>query len=172
MKTQNKLTFLFTLLLIVILVAACTSSGSSSEEDTANEEATAEHNDEDDHAEGEEHDEEHAEGEEHDDSIAHDRIPNENGAAIHIVSPSDGEVFKHGDQIIVEVETENFDISQEGNHWHVFVDGNSWGMIMGGNTDAPLSGVEPGEHEISVYLSIPTHEEYEDGDAIQITVEE
>lgn len=167
MKTQHKLSILFTLLLIAILAAACSSSGSSSEDDAANEEATAEHDDDnadDDH--------EDAEGEEHDDSEPPVRIPNENGAAIRIIAPADGDTFKYGDQIIVEVETDNFDLNQEGNHWHVFVDGSSWGMIMGGNTDTPLSGVEPGEHEISVYLSIPTHEEYEDGDAIRVTVAE
>lgn len=110
--------------------------------------------------------------EEHDDSEPHGRIPNENGAAIRITAPTDGAVFQHGDQIVVEVETENFDLSQEGYHWHVYVDGSSWGMIMGGRANHVLNGVEPGEHEISAYLSIPSHEEYEDGHRVMITVQE
>jgi hypothetical protein len=32
--------------------------------------------------------------------------------------------------------------------------------------------LEPGEHEVSVFLSIDTHEEYEDGDSVTIVVEE
>lgn len=99
------------------------------------------------------------------------RIPNE-GAAIRIVSPADGATFPAGAQIVVEIETENFDLGEEGNHWHVYVDGSSWGMVMGANTDEVLTGIEPGEHELSVYLSIGSHEELEEGDSITITVEE
>jgi hypothetical protein len=35
-----------------------------------------------------------------------------------------------------------------------------------------IRGLEPGRHEIAVYLSIDTHEELEDGDAITIEVAE
>jgi hypothetical protein len=88
------------------------------------------------------------------------------------VAPEDGSTFPFGEQIIVEVAVENFDLSETGNHWHVYVDGDSWGMVMGGNTEQVLTGVAPGEHEIAVYLSIESHEEYEDGDEIHIVVEE
>jgi hypothetical protein len=168
MKYTNKLAVAFILLLTLLLVVGCSSSGSQSQTETEHQEAEEEHEEAEEHVEGDEHEED----EEHDDSEPHDRIPNENGAAVHLIAPADGEVFQHGDQIIVEVETENFDLSQEGYHWHVYVDGESWGMVMGGNTDQPLTGLEPGEHEISAYLSIASHEEYEDGDSIHITVEE
>ncbi|NJN53622.1 MAG: hypothetical protein HC804_02010 [Anaerolineae bacterium] len=174
MLFQNKyrLTALIALVAALFLLAACNSSGGQepAAEDTHSEEDDH-HEDDDHHDEDEEGDHEH-EGEEHDDSEPHARIPNENGAAVHISAPANGDTFKHGDQIIVEIETENFDITEEGYHWHVYVDGESWGMVMGGNADHPLNGVEPGEHEISVFLSIPTHEEYEDGDSVTITVEE
>ncbi|HRQ40567.1 MAG TPA: DUF6130 family protein [Chloroflexota bacterium] len=150
---------------VFIFAAGCSASGG---QEGAADQATTEETGHDDHG-----DSDHAhETDDHDDSEPHARIPNENGAAIRIVSPADGEFFKHGDQIVVEVETENFDLSQEGYHWHVFVDDKSWGMIMGGSASYVLNGVEPGEHEISAYLSIPTHEEYEDGDSVMITVEE
>ena len=100
------------------------------------------------------------------------RIPNENGAAIRIISPTRGSNFAFGEQVIVEVATENFPLGEENNHWHVYVNGASWGMIMGGNEDYPLSGLEPGTHEIAVYMSIATHEEYATGDSITITVSE
>lgn len=170
MKTNTLLSkgiILSLLLLLMLFSAACSRSG---DESTTNAQGAAAETDHDDGQAMDDHDAEHEDA--HDESEPHLRIPNENGAGIHIISPADGDVFAHGDQIIVEVETENFDLSQEGYHWHVYVDGKSWGMVMGGNTDQPLTGVEPGEHEIAVYLSIPTHEEYEEGDTIQVTVEE
>lgn len=160
--------FVLTLFLLftLFLAVACSPAGGSEpgmEEMEGMEEETG-----DEH----EHDGEHEDAaHEHSGEPAEGRIPNE-GAAVRIVSPADGATFQSGEQIIVEIETENFDLGQEGNHWHVYVDGSSWGMIMGGNTDEALSGIEPGEHEISVYLSIGTHEELEEGDTITITVAE
>ena len=45
-------------------------------------------------------------------------------------------------------------------------------MVMGSNHDQVLRGLEPGEHEIGVFMSIETHEQLEDGDSVTITVEE
>ncbi|GIK55162.1 MAG: hypothetical protein BroJett015_08250 [Chloroflexota bacterium] len=165
---KYRLTWLLILSAVLLLVAGCSASGS--QDSAAEATQSDDSHDDSDHS----HDaSDHSHDEEaHDDSEPHARIPNENGAAIRIVSPADGDTFHHGDQIVVEVQTENFDLTQEGYHWHVYVDGSSWGMIMGGSASHVLSGVEPGEHEISAYLSIPTHEEYEDGDAVTITVEE
>jgi hypothetical protein len=157
------------LLMILLLTAAfvaCSPSGSGGVEPTAGhevDEGEADHP----HEEGEaEH--EHAEGENSDHSD--NRIPN-NGAAVRIVSPADGTVFGTADEVLVEVETDNFDLAAEGNHWHVYVDGASYGMIVGGDTDHALRNLEPGEHEISVYLSIGSHEEFAEGDAVVIQVE-
>ena len=149
-KKQSLLGFLFVLFLF--LGVACSPAGGlepAAEDDTVMEEM--------------EHDD-------HDLEVI--RIPNENGAAIRITSPEDGATFSAGEQVVVEVEVENFDLGVNGNHWHVYIDGSSWGMVMGENTDQPLSGLEPGEREISVFMSIDTHEEYEDGDSVTITVAE
>jgi hypothetical protein len=115
----------------------------------------------------------HGAGEEHEEgAVDHSasRIPND-GAAIRIVSPADGEVFGVADEVLVAVETENFDLAAEGNHWHVYVDGVSYGMITGGDADHALRNLEPGEREISVYLSVGSHEELEEGDVVVIQVE-
>lgn len=138
-----------------LVLVACSSAGGS--------EPAAEDHEGDDHEEDEDHD--------HNDH-AEDRIPNEGGATITITSPEDGATFSTLDQVLVEVDVENFELGEDGNHWHVYVDGVSYGMVMGGNTDQALPGLEPGEHEISVFMSIGTHEEYEDGDAVTIVVEE
>lgn len=148
------------------LLSACAGMGAESaagEEDAAEMDAS-----EMEHEEGADHEDDHEH--EHDEGQVQ-RVPNE-GAIIRIISPEDGETFAAGEQVLVEVEVEGFDLAQEGNHWHVYVDGTSWGMVMGANTDQPLTGLEPGEHEIAVFLSIDTHEELEEGDAVKITVAE
>ena len=141
-----------------LFLAACSSSGGAEPAVTEDEEHEG-----DDHEEDEDHD--------HNDH-AEDRIPNEGGATITITSPEDGATFSTLDQVLVEVSVANFDLGADGNHWHVYVDGVSYGMVMGGNTDQALPGLEPGEHEISVFMSIGSHEEYEDGDSVMIMVEE
>lgn len=155
---------LFVCLLIMLLAAACTTStsGESSATDATDNMEEMEHDEDADHDD----DHDHEESEEHE----HERVPN-NGAAVRILFPADGAVFQVGDEIPVEVELENFELS-EGNHWHIFIDGSSWGMVMGGNTDEVVRGLEAGDHELSVFLSNEDHEELEDGDAIMIVVEE
>ena len=148
MKNKNSLIRFWLVLMMLVaglFLAACSSSEDSMENMDGMEEM--------DHAE------------------TPDRIPNEGGASITITSPQAGDTFNTLDQVIVEVEVENFELGGN-NHWHVYVDGTSYGMVMGGNTDQALPGLEPGEHEISVFLSIETHEEYEDGDSVMIVVEE
>ena len=146
------------LILGLTLFAACSSdSGSTSEE----EEHASEHEEEGENAmEDLEH--------EHDE----ERIPNPDGAAITILSPADGATFAEGEEIIVEVQVDNFEVGVEGSHWHVYVDGASWGMVMGGNLSQSLNGVEPGEHLIATYLAGGDHIEFQDGASIHVTVEE
>ena len=153
MKNKNSLIRFWLVLMMLVaglFLAACSSSGDS-EDSMENMDGM------------EEMDHEHVD--------EPNRIPNEGGATITITSPQAGDTFNTLDQVIVEVEVENFELGGN-NHWHVYIDGTSYGMVMGGNTDQALPGLEPGEHEISVFLSIETHEEYEDGDSVMIVVEE
>lgn len=99
------------------------------------------------------------------------RVAN-NGAVVKIVSPVDGATFNKDDDVLVEIETENFDLAGEGNHWHLYVDGNVWTMIENGGTKFVLHGLDPGMHHLEVYLGLPTHEELEDGASAMITVNE
>lgn len=68
------------------------------------------------------------------------------------------------------IETVNFSIGEEGNHWHIYLDGNPI-MVMGGTTFV-LQNLSPGHHEIKVYLSLETHEDLEQGDSVMIMVSE
>lgn len=151
------------LVLVLAATAACTlapDTDAGGEETPAVE---AEHTEE--HAEeGEEH--EHEEGEDHEQA---DRLPND-GAIVRIVSPEAGATLT-GTEVVVEIETENFALGEDGRHWHVYVDGESMGMVGGGATDYALRGLVPGEHEISVYLGLGTHEELEEGATVTITLE-
>ncbi|MEZ4590890.1 MAG: hypothetical protein R3D55_07065 [Chloroflexota bacterium] len=162
MKKNNNLLIRFWLVLIMLLaglfLAACASTGDT---EPAADDETMDNMDEMDH--------DHAD---HDHEDEHDRIPNEGGATITITSPAEGATFSTLDQVLVEVDVANFTLGENDNHWHVYVDGVSYGMVMGGNTDQALPGLEPGEHEISVFMSLGTHEEYEDGDSVTIVVEE
>ena len=161
---QNIFVLLFILLFAVACIPPSGEGGAANEAQPTEEEM--QHDEEIQHEEGAEHSDEH----EHDEDQSHERVPN-NGAAVHILSPANGDTFKAGDEVTVEIELENFTLG-EGNHWHIYVDGSSWGMVMGENMDDRLRGLEPGEHEIAVYLSIDTHEELEEGDAVTIVVEE
>ncbi len=109
-------------------------------------------------------------GGEHDETPPQ-RIPNE-GAVIQIISPVDGATFQQGVDIVVEVEVENFDLTVEGAHWHLYLDGSVYAQVLEGPTKEVIRGLEPGEHLIEVYLGLPTHEELEDGDSVTITVTE
>ena len=156
---------LLLLLLITFVIAACGDSEptASDEMDDMDEMSEMDHDNMDEMSDEHEH---------HDmEEMSSNRIPNE-GATIQITSPSSGDSFSASQQVIVEIETKNFDLTEEGYHWHVYVDGESWGMVMGGNKDRPLTGLEPGEHMIEVFLSIPSHEELDNGDSIMITVTE
>ncbi len=157
------------LLCAALLFAACSGGGS---EPANNDETMEEMDDEDmDHGDGD-HEDEHEDEHEHEHGDEHSRIPNEGGATITILSPEEGATFSNLDQVLVEVEVENFELGEDDNHWHVYVDGVSFGMVSGGNTDQALPGLEPGEREISVFLANGSHEEFEDGDSVTIVVEE
>lgn len=167
-------------LLVLFVGVACGGTGGDGEAEDSEE---MEDMEEMEHEEGEEHEEdmegmEHSEedmeGMEHEDDGEHehggDRVPNE-GASIHIVSPESDAVAANG-EVEVIVEVEDFELGTDDSHWHVYVDGESYGMVMGGDTSHVVRGIEPGEHELAVYLAYGTHEELEEGDTIMVTVEE
>lgn len=153
----------FLLILSISALAACSPSSSSTEtvqptEAMGSEAGEMEGMEGMDHEEGEH---------EHE---AQDRIPNE-GASIRILSPEDDTPFSEGDEVLVEVEVDQFALGENGSHWHVYVDGTSWGMVEGGRTSEALRGLEPGERKIEVFLAGGDHIELEDGDSITISIE-
>lgn len=102
----------------------------------------------------------------HDDHVT-GTIPND-GAVIRIVTPTDSETV--AGMVTVEVETENFDLNAEGNHWHLYLNDSLEELVREGNTFM-LHDLAPGEYTLMVTMSNPAHEELEDGDMITFTVE-
>ena len=45
-----------------------------------------------------------------------------------------------------KIDTENFELGVDDNHWHVYVNGESFGMVMGTNTDQVIRNL--GQHEL------------------------
>lgn len=161
---------------LLFLVAACAPAGSEpasdemeSMEEMDEEMEEMEHDDDEmDHSEMEDMEHDHADHDHGDDQA---RIMNE-GALIEITSPATGDTFTVGEQVLVEVDVENFELGVDGSHWHVYVNGDSWGMVLGGNEDQPLTGLPAGQHMIETYLANGDHEELMQGDSVMIVVEE
>lgn len=173
MLSLNKNYLVLTMLaLLLVLMSAC--SGASSEGDHEHEHDGDSHSHSEEGHEGDSHSDGHGDEETdgHDahDGEAPDRIDN-NGASIRIISPEQGSKFQEGDSIKVEIEIEDFVLAESGAHWHVYVDDVSWGMVTGQDTDEIVRGLEPGEHKISAYLALGTHEELKDGAEITVFVE-
>jgi hypothetical protein len=83
-------------------------------------------------------------------------VPAETGLeapVIRIVEPGEGEVV-YGEQLAVTVETENFEINEEGNHWHIWVDGQLQIMLYG---PTAVINVAPGTHEVCAIMADGNH---------------
>ncbi len=93
-----------------------------------------------------------------------------NGAEVHIITPADESSFKSSDSVPVTIDTIDFIIGEDGNHWHIYLDGTPI-MVMGGYTFV-LQNLSAGPHDIEVYLSNGQHEDLEQGDRVTILVEE
>jgi hypothetical protein len=95
--------------------------------------------------------------------------PND-GAEVLISAPANEASFKLGDTVAVTIETTDFTIGEDGNHWHIYLDGTPI-MVMGGNTYV-LQNLSAGHHDIEVYLSNGQHQDLEEGDKVTIMVKE
>lgn len=102
--------------------------------------------------------------------ISANRAPN-NGAKIRLVSPVDGADLTTGQEVVVKIDYENFPMEQTLNHWHLHVDGQLTQMILSG-TEAVIPSLDPGQHQIAIYLALEHHQELEVGDSIDVMVNE
>lgn len=159
---KNAYTYIIIMLFATILLAACGPGETNHQSHNGETHSETEHSNDHSHDDHEHDRDSHDHGE---------RVPN-NGAVVRIVDPATSTTFAQGDEIIIEIETENFPLGEDGNHWHLYVNDVSWGMILGANYNEVVRGLTPGEYKIAAYLSIYTHEELADGDSITIIVTE
>jgi hypothetical protein len=86
--------------------------------------------------------------------------------SIQIVEPADSGVV-YGSQLAVTVQTDNFEINSDGNHWHIWVDGQLQMMLYG---PTAVINVAPGTHEVCAIMSDANHVDLGSPAGIRLTV--
>ncbi|HWO40658.1 MAG TPA: hypothetical protein VNO43_02510 [Candidatus Eisenbacteria bacterium] len=73
------------------------------------------------------------------------------GAAIQIITPKEGQVFK-GDAVPIEFTMTK---GKRGEHVHAYVDGELMGMFK--TTKGTLTGIKPGKHTLELRIATTDH---------------
>jgi hypothetical protein len=88
--------------------------------------------------------------------------------SIRIVAPREGDVI-YGGEVAVSIETENFDLTAEARHWHLWIDGQLMGMVY---QDVGIIDLTPGTHQLCVSMGNTDHADLGIPDGITITVQQ
>jgi len=96
-----------------------------------------------------------------------DRI-DANGAAIKIISPTDGMQLIEN-SVIVKVETTNWTLG-EGKHFHLYVNGQEQGMSQGTSNSLMARDLKTGDNVLEVVLSNDMHQELNASHLITVKV--
>lgn len=115
------------------------------------------------------HANENSHSHEENDSHEESRSPN-NGSTVILISPIEGQIFESGEHITIAIEVNNFELSVNEGHWHLYIDGESEGMVTHGKTEVIIKELPEGKHTISAFLTQFTHVELEKGATVTITV--
>ncbi len=78
--------------------------------------------------------------------------------AVRIVSPQDGDVLNDS-SVIVQVETTNWLLGEDGRHFHLYVNDQEQGMSQGNNSLVQVRDLQPGDNSLEVVLSDGQHQE-------------
>jgi hypothetical protein len=88
--------------------------------------------------------------------------------SIRILSPDDGEVL-YGGEVLISIETENFDLTSDARHWHLWVDGQLVGMVY---QPVGIIDLTPGTHRICASLGNTDHADLGMPAGITVTVQQ
>ncbi len=99
-------------------------------------------------------------------NLAPDQPTGPTAPSIRITEPATGSTI-YGRQVAVTVAVQNFEISPNGQHWHVWVDGQLQMMVYG---PTALINVAPGTHEICAIMGDANHLDIGIPAGISITV--
>ena len=99
--------------------------------------------------------------------LAADR-PIETGAnapTLRIVQPTTEEVY--GSAVTIQIQTHNFDVTANGQHWHLWVNGTLTGMVY---QPTAIIDLNPGTYTICASLGTSQHADIGMPDGIRLTV--
>lgn len=85
---------------------------------------------------------------------------------IRIVQPMSDVVY--GTVVTIVIETENFDVTSEGRHWHLWVNGALYGMVY---QPTAIIDLEPGSYQICASLGNADHADLGVPAGLLLTVE-
>jgi hypothetical protein len=91
-----------------------------------------------------------------------------NAPTIRFVTPADGDVVFGGD-VIVSVQTQNFDIESAAAHWHLWVNGRLMGMLY---QSSGIIDLEPGTYQLCASMGDTNHMDLGMPAGITITVQQ
>ncbi|MBI1279545.1 MAG: hypothetical protein GC179_15570 [Anaerolineaceae bacterium] len=90
----------------------------------------------------------------------------ENAPSVRIVEPTSDVVY--GSAVTIQIQTNNFDVNANGQHWHLWVNGTLTGMVYQPNAVIDLA---PGDYTICASLGNSTHADIGMPDGIRLRVE-
>jgi hypothetical protein len=90
-----------------------------------------------------------------------------NAPRIRIVDPVDNGVV-YGSKLTVAVQTENFEINTNAQHWHLWVNGQLQTMVYGPGVSVDLA---PGVYQVCVILGNSNHQDVGIPDGITVTLQ-
>jgi hypothetical protein len=89
-----------------------------------------------------------------------------NAPSVRIVQPTTDVVY--GSAVAIQIQTHNFDVNADGQHWHLWVNGTLTGMVYQPNAVIDLA---PGDYTICASLGNSQHADIGMPDGIHLKVE-
>lgn len=86
--------------------------------------------------------------------------------SVRIVQPVEDVIY--GSAITITIETENFDVTSDGRHWHLWVNGQLQGMVY---QPTAIIDLEPGDYQICASLGNTDHADLGEPAGIALRVE-
>lgn len=85
---------------------------------------------------------------------------------LRLLAPAAGVVL--GSEVVVSIQAQNFDVTTEGRHWHLWVNGELRGMVY---QPTAVIDLEPGTYTLCASLGNTDHADLGMPDGVRLTVE-
>lgn len=87
--------------------------------------------------------------------------------SIQLLSPTEGTLY--GSAVTVNIQANNYDVTSEGRHWHLWVNGQLMGMVY---QPTAIIDLEPGDYTLCVSLGNTQHADIGMPAGVRITVDQ